>query len=107
VVDDYDLLEGQPSPLRPLFPYVPTGREVGFHVVVARRSGGISRVLPSDAVISRTREVGAVSLLLSADAREGVIAGDVRGTQLPRGRGILVRRRGGSEMVQVPQSDDD
>jgi hypothetical protein len=34
VVDDYDLLEGQPSPLRPLFPYVPTGREVGFHVVV-------------------------------------------------------------------------
>jgi S-DNA-T family DNA segregation ATPase FtsK/SpoIIIE len=107
VVDDYDLLEGQPSPLRPLFPYIPTGREVGFHVVVARRSGGISRMLLSDTVISRTREVGAVSLLLSADAREGVIAGDVRGTQLPPGRGILVRRRGGSEMVQVLQSDDD
>jgi hypothetical protein len=81
--------------------------QAGFHVVVARRSGGISRVLLSDAVISRTREVGAVSLLLSADAREGVIAGDVRGTQLPPGRGILVRRRGGSEMVQVLQSDDD
>jgi S-DNA-T family DNA segregation ATPase FtsK/SpoIIIE len=107
VIDDYDLLEGQSSPLRPLLPYIPTGRETGFHVVAARRSGGISRVLLTDPVISRIRELGAVSLVMSADAREGVIAGDVRGTALPPGRGVLVRRRADNEMIQVLLSDED
>jgi DNA segregation ATPase FtsK/SpoIIIE, S-DNA-T family len=105
VVDDYDLLEGASSPLRPLFEYLPSGREIGFHMVVTRRSGGIARALMTDPVIARTRELGAVSLLLSADPREGAIVGGVRGSELPPGRGTLVRRRMDNEVVQVLLSD--
>jgi DNA segregation ATPase FtsK/SpoIIIE, S-DNA-T family len=106
VIDDYDLAEGASSPLRPLLDYLPSGREIGFHVVVTRKSGGIARALLTDPVISRIRELGAVSLVLSADAREGAIAGGVRGTDLPPGRGVLVRRRTDNEMVQVLLSDE-
>jgi S-DNA-T family DNA segregation ATPase FtsK/SpoIIIE len=105
VVDDYDLLEGPASPLRPLFDYLPSGRETGFHVVVTRRSGGIARALMTDPIIARIRELGAASLVLAADAREGVIVGGVRGSDLPPGRGTLVRRRMDNEIVQVLLSD--
>jgi DNA segregation ATPase FtsK/SpoIIIE, S-DNA-T family len=75
-------------------------------VVVARRSGGIARVIMSDPVVSRIRELGAVSLLLSADPREGAIVDGIRGSVFPPGRGVLVRRRAGSEIVQILQTDD-
>jgi DNA segregation ATPase FtsK/SpoIIIE, S-DNA-T family len=57
------------------------------------------------AVVSRIRDLGAVTLVLSADPREGVIAGDVRGAERPPGRGVLVRRRAANEVVQVLLSD--
>jgi S-DNA-T family DNA segregation ATPase FtsK/SpoIIIE len=106
VVDDYDLVTGVQSPLQPVVGYIPHGRETGFHVVLTRRSGGIARALMTDPVISRIRELGAVSLLLSSDPREGVIVGGVRGADLPPGRGILVRRRQDNELVQVIMDDD-
>ena len=84
---------------------LPSAREIGFHVVVARRSGGIARSIAADAVVSRLRDLGGVTLVLSADPREGVIAGDVRGADRPPGRGVLVRRRTASEIVQVLLSD--
>jgi len=105
VVDDYDLVEGPSSPLRPLFDYLSSGRETGFHAVVARRSGGIARALAADAAVSRMRDLGAVTLVLSADSREGVIAGNVRGADQPPGRGVLIRRRVPNEVVQVLLSD--
>ncbi|HXA57681.1 MAG TPA: type VII secretion protein EccCa, partial [Streptosporangiaceae bacterium] len=43
VVDDYDLVASAQSPLQPLVDYLAQGREIGFHVVLARRSGGIAR----------------------------------------------------------------
>jgi S-DNA-T family DNA segregation ATPase FtsK/SpoIIIE len=106
VVDDYDLAEGASSPLRPLLDYLPSGREIGFHVVAARRSGGIARVLMSDPILSRIRELGAVTLALSADPREGVIVDGIRGSVLPPGRGVLVRRRTDNEIVQILLTDD-
>jgi DNA segregation ATPase FtsK/SpoIIIE, S-DNA-T family len=60
----------------------------------------------TDPVISRIRELGAVSPVLSADPREGVIAGGVRGSSLPPGRGVLVRRRADNEMIQVLLRDE-
>jgi hypothetical protein len=42
-----------------------------------------------------------VSPVLSADAREDVIAGDICGSELQPGRGILVRLRIPNERVQV------
>jgi S-DNA-T family DNA segregation ATPase FtsK/SpoIIIE len=61
----------------------------------------------TDPVIARLRQLGAVTLVLSADPREGTIADGVRGASLPPRRGVLVRRRAGSELIQVLLSDED
>jgi S-DNA-T family DNA segregation ATPase FtsK/SpoIIIE len=106
VVDDYDLVAAMQSPLQPLIDYIAQGREIGFHVLVARGSSGIARTLMTDPVISHIRELGAAGMLLSADPREGVIIGGVRGMDLPPGRGVLVRRRQENELVQVVLSDE-
>ncbi|HYZ55276.1 MAG TPA: type VII secretion protein EccCa [Streptosporangiaceae bacterium] len=108
VVDDYDMVAvpGRPSPLQPLIDYIPHSREIGLHIVVARRSGGMARALTTDPVISRIRELGSAALILSSDAREGVLFGDQRGAEMPPGRGVLVRRRQEKALVQVLIGDD-
>jgi DNA segregation ATPase FtsK/SpoIIIE, S-DNA-T family len=108
VIDDYDLLAapGRMSPVEQLVSYLAHGRDVGFHVVLARRSGGMSRVLASDPVLARIRDMGTAALMLSSDPREGALFGDQRGFELPPGRGVLVRRGREAELVQVLMSDD-
>jgi S-DNA-T family DNA segregation ATPase FtsK/SpoIIIE len=108
VVDDYDLVSGgRTSPLQPLLDFAAQSREIGFHIVVARRSGGISRALASDPMVARIRELGASGLLMSSDPREGVLIGGRRGAELPQGRGVLVRRQEGHSLVQIAVSDEE
>jgi S-DNA-T family DNA segregation ATPase FtsK/SpoIIIE len=109
VVDDYDLVAGAASrgPLAPLADYLTQSRELGFHVVLARRVGGVSRALMSDPLISRLRELGSPGLVLSGDPREGVLLGDQRATLRPPGRGVLVRRGKAAETVQAVLDEDD
>jgi S-DNA-T family DNA segregation ATPase FtsK/SpoIIIE len=108
VVDDYDLVSGTTSrgPLAPLTDYLTQARELGFHVVLARRVGGSSRALMSDPLINRLRELGAPGLVLSGDHREGVLIGDQRAAQRPPGRGILVRRGVPAQVVQTVLDED-
>lgn len=108
VIDDYDLLAapGRPSPLDGLASYIAHSKDIGLHVVLARRSGGMSRVLSADPVVTRIRDMGTAALLLSSDPREGTLFGDQRGLELPPGRGVLVRRGREAELVQVLLSDD-
>ena len=102
VVDDADLLPtGARSPLLPLLEFLPQARDVGFHVVLARRVGGFTRAAMSDQMLVRLRELGATGLILSGDSREGPLIGDVRARPLPPGRALLVRRRQAPELVQV------
>jgi S-DNA-T family DNA segregation ATPase FtsK/SpoIIIE len=103
VVDDYDLVAGAASrgPLAPLADYLTQARELGFHLVLARRVGGASRAIMTDPLISRLRELGAPGLILSGDHREGVLVGDQRAAQRPPGRGVLVRRGQPSHVVQT------
>ena len=57
VVDDYDLVAGAGvNPLEPLLPYLPQARDVGLHMVIARRSGGAARAI-FDPVLQRMREL--------------------------------------------------
>ena len=108
VVDDYDLITGtRTSPLLGLAALLPQGREIGFHVVLSRRSGGIGRALASDPMIAPLRDLGAAGLLLSCDPREGVLLADRRGRILPPGRAQLVRRQGANGLVQIAVSDDE
>jgi S-DNA-T family DNA segregation ATPase FtsK/SpoIIIE len=103
VVDDYDLVTGAGArgPLAPLADYLTQSRDLGFHLVLARRVGGISRALVSDPIITRLRELGSPGLVLSGDHREGVLIGEQRAAQRPPGRGVLVRRGRPAEVVQT------
>ncbi|NHC44040.1 type VII secretion protein EccCa [Motilibacter aurantiacus] len=101
VVDDYDLVvTPSENPLAPLAPLVPQARDIGLHVVLARRSGGAGRAL-FEPVLQRLRETGTPGVVLSGSRDEGVLLGDVRPSPQPPGRGTLVDRRVGPQLVQV------
>ncbi len=105
VVDDYDLVAtGMQGVLNPLVPYLPQAREVGLHLVLARRVSGMSRTM-SDQVISRIRDLGCTGLVMSGDHREGVVFGDTRAAARPPGRGVLLRRGKSEQLVQIAVAD--
>ena len=107
VVDDYDLV-ATPSgnPLLPLLPLLAQAKDVGLHVVVARRTGGASRGI-LEPLLNRLRELGTPGLLLSGDPQEGAILGSSRSTPQPPGRGVLVRRHERPSLMQVAFSPGD
>lgn len=101
VVDDYDLVGGRTSPLAPLTDYLPQAREIGLHVVIARRVSGFSRNQVNEQLLNRAKELGSAGLVLSGDHREGALIGSERATQRPPGRGVLVTRSAPPALVQV------
>ena len=103
VVDDYDLVATSGSPLTPLTEYLAQGRDIGLHLILARAGGGAGRAL-FDPVIQRLREMATPGLIMSGSPEEGTLLGDVRPSPLPSGRGTLVRRRTGAELIQVAWS---
>jgi S-DNA-T family DNA segregation ATPase FtsK/SpoIIIE len=101
VVDDYDLVATTASsPVQVLHPLLPQARDVGLHLVVARRSGGASRAL-YEPVIQSLRDLAMPGLLLSGSPDEGPLIGGVRPSSAPAGRGRLVTRDRGVEVVQM------
>ncbi|HEY7201130.1 MAG TPA: type VII secretion protein EccCb [Candidatus Dormibacteraeota bacterium] len=101
VVDDYDLVvTPTTNPLLPLLEFLAQARDVGVHLVVARRSGGASRAL-FEPVLQRLRDLGTPGLLLSGDRQEGPLLGGQTPMPQPPGRGILVLRREPARLVQV------
>ncbi|VEG52058.1 type VII secretion protein EccCa/type VII secretion protein EccCb [Mycolicibacterium aurum] len=101
VVDDYDLVAGATgNPLTPLADFLPHARDLGLHLIVARRSGGAARAM-FDPVLARMRDMGCAGFMMSAAPEEGVLLGSVRPTPLPPGRGTLIVRGGPDELVQV------
>lgn len=92
-VDDYDLVAGPSgSPLSGLVELLAQGRDVGFHVVLARRVGGTARSA-FEPFLQRIRELSTPGLVMSGDPTEGPIIGDQKAQPLPPGRGYLVRRQ--------------
>lgn len=101
VVDDYDLAAGAgANPLAPLLEFLPFARDVGLHLIVARRSGGAARAM-FDPVLARLRELGCMGLQMSASPEEGVLLGSVRAAPLPPGRGTLLTRAAPDQLIQV------
>lgn len=93
VVDDYDLVDANSgNPLAPLVDFLPQARDIGLHLVLARRSSGASRAMYST-LISHLHDFGATAILLSGDPGEGALFGDVRMRRQPPGRATVVRRR--------------
>jgi S-DNA-T family DNA segregation ATPase FtsK/SpoIIIE len=106
VVDDYDLVTSPSgNPLMPLLDLLAQGRDLGLHVVLARRAGGMARA-GLDPIINRLRELHSAGLILSGDPTEGPILGLHRATSQPPGRGLLVRRRARALLVQTVDATD-
>ncbi|WP_216894442.1 type VII secretion protein EccCa [Nocardia alni] len=101
LVDDYDMVvQGSNNPLMPLLEYLPQARDIGLHLIVTRRTGGVSRAL-FDPVLGGMKNMSVDALIMSGPRDEGKIIGDVRPSKLPPGRGVLVSRTRGTEMVQI------
>ncbi|HEX2373551.1 MAG TPA: type VII secretion protein EccCb, partial [Actinomycetota bacterium] len=104
LVDDYDLLPAATgSPLLPLVDLLGLGRELGLHVVLARRVAGAARAA-FEPVFQRLRELGGPGLVMSGDPGEGPLVGGLRAAALPPGRGFLVHPRRPPTLVQVAYS---
>ncbi|EOM74649.1 type VII secretion protein EccC [Rhodococcus rhodnii] len=100
VVDDYDLVvTSSGNPVAALLEYLPHAKDIGFHLIIARRSGGAARAL-YEPVIARMRDLASAGLVMSGSRDEGNLIGTVRASAMPPGRGTLVSRRA-TGLVQI------
>jgi len=101
VVDDYDLVATQSgNPLDPLLEFLAQAKDVGLHLIIARRAGGAGRAL-FQPMIGRLRELSSPGLMMSGNKDEGVLLGTVKPSALPPGRGTIVSRKLGQQLMQV------
>ncbi|PXY32214.1 type VII secretion protein EccCa [Prauserella muralis] len=101
VVDDYDLVAtSSNNPLRPLSEYLPQAKDVGLHMVVARRTGGAART-GMDPIIGKLKELAMPGLIMNGSKDEGALLGNVKAGPMPPGRGVLVSRKVGKQLMHV------
>jgi S-DNA-T family DNA segregation ATPase FtsK/SpoIIIE len=101
VIDDYDLVgSAGGNPLALLSEVLPHSRDVGLHLLVARRSSGAARAM-FEPLLGGLRDAGSMTLLMSGNPDEGLTIGPVRASPMPPGRGTLITRRGSPQLIQV------
>ncbi|MQA05054.1 MAG: type VII secretion protein EccCa [Streptosporangiales bacterium] len=106
IVDDYDLVAtSSANPLLGIADYLPQARDLGFHMVVARRSGGAGRAI-YDPLLQRLTDLSTPGLMFSGDKNEGPLIAGVRPQRLPVGRAVWARRTRGPVQVQVAKIED-
>ncbi len=107
LVDDYDLV-ATPSgnPLAPLVDLLAQAKDIGLHLVVARRAGGSARAM-FEPVLTRLRELATPGLVGNGSRDEGPLVGSARPGPRPPGRAVLVTRRHGETLVQLAWRDPD
>ncbi|RMI31837.1 type VII secretion protein EccCa [Nocardia stercoris] len=94
IVDDYDLVAtSSGDPVQALSEVLPFARDAGFHLIIARRSGGAGRAMYGG-VLAKMKDLGSAGLIMSGSRDEGVLMGTARPSAMPPGRGILVTRNG-------------
>ncbi|UYM06283.1 type VII secretion protein EccCa [Solicola gregarius] len=106
LVDDYDLV-ANPSgnPLHALLEFLPQGRDLGLHLVVARRTGGLSRAI-FEPFLQRLNDLQTPGVVLSGDRTEGRLVNGVVARRLPAGRAIYAPRGGVAGQLQIALPDD-
>ena len=104
VVDDYDLVTAGPNnPLGAILEYLFQARDLGLHLIVARRGGGAERAM-FEPLLAGLRDLGCLALMMSGRPTEVAVFGAGRPKPMPPGRGILVTRGGDEHVVQVAWS---
>ncbi|MET0233873.1 MAG: type VII secretion protein EccCa [Kibdelosporangium sp.] len=101
IVDDYDLVATQSgNPLQPLQEFLPQAKDVGMHMIVVRRSGGASRA-SFDPIIGKLKELSSPGVVGSASKDEGVLLGTYKSKPLPPGRGTMIGRKTGQQLIHI------
>lgn len=104
VVDDYDLVAGPAgNVLSSIVEFLPYAADLGLHLVIARRSGGLERAM-FEPLLASLRDLGCASLMMNGCPAEAASFGSAASLRLPPGRGILTTRTGDDELVQVAWS---
>ncbi|MET9488708.1 type VII secretion protein EccCa [Nocardia sp. NPDC006630] len=100
IVDDYDLVAtATGNPLHALVDHLAHARDLGFHLIIARRSGGAGRAL-YEATLNRMKELNSAALIMSCSRDEGILFGNARPALMPPGRGTYVTRAG-EDLIQL------
>ena len=101
MVDDYDLVAtSSGNPLTPLVPLLAQAGDVGLHLVLTRRTGGAGRAM-YEPVLQALRDLAAPGLVLSGSPDEGALVGGAKPVPGVPGRGQLVTRDRGRQVVQL------
>ncbi|OBH60544.1 type VII secretion protein EccCb [Mycobacterium mantenii] len=104
IVDDYDLVATPAgNALAPIVEFLPYARDLGLHLVIARRTGGVERAM-FEPLLASLRDLGCMSLSMSGCPAGGGSLGSTRPVRLPPGRGVLTTHGGDEEFVQVAWS---
>ena len=104
VVDDYDLVAAPAgNPLTEFLEYLPYAKDLGLHLIVARRGAGVERAL-FEPLLAGLRDLGCIGLMMSGRTDEGALFDAGRPVPLPPGRGVLVTRTGDEQLIQVAWS---
>jgi S-DNA-T family DNA segregation ATPase FtsK/SpoIIIE len=107
VVDDYDLVStSSGNPLQPLLELVAQASDLGFHLVIGRRIGGLARAM-HEPLLQRLADVSTPGVVFSGDPMEGRLVNGVAARRLPEGRALYVSRDGRASQVQVARPRDD
>ncbi|AKK10412.1 type VII secretion protein EccCa [Corynebacterium uterequi] len=99
VIDDLELVPE--TQLRELAELLPHARDIGLHVVVARKSGGVARALYSG-FLAALRDTQPAALVLSAEREDGPVFGVTTSLQ-PPGRARFVIRGEDRGLYQIAQ----
>jgi DNA segregation ATPase FtsK/SpoIIIE, S-DNA-T family len=79
-------------------------QDVGLHLVVVRRSGGVGRAM-YESVLQTMGELGATGILLSGNPEDGALIGRAKPMRSFPGRAQVVSREKGrfaAQLVWVP-----
>jgi S-DNA-T family DNA segregation ATPase FtsK/SpoIIIE len=106
-VDDYELLgSASGNPLNSLLPFLPHARDIGFHLVLARRSGGAARA-QYEPLLQALGDLGTPLLLLSGASTEGRLGHGLVPQQFPPGRAQFAMRGNPPRIIQIGYPDTD
>jgi S-DNA-T family DNA segregation ATPase FtsK/SpoIIIE len=104
IVDDYDLVATPAgNALAPIVEFLPYAYDLGLHLVIARRSGGVERAM-FEPLLASLRDLGCMSLTMCGNSAQSASFGGAEPLRLPPGRGVLTTRAGGEELIQVAWS---
>ncbi|WP_029068082.1 type VII secretion protein EccC [Jonesia quinghaiensis] len=101
IIDDLDIIAaGGRNPLTQLLPFLPSARNIRFHVIVTRPVAGASRAL-YDSGLQMLRDTGGTGIVLSGDRSEGPLWPGVYASNAIPGRATIVRRGQSPRLIHV------